>query len=513
MRIKRKNILLKILRLIRFILTSSFFLLFILLFIKLINFNIIVKIQFIPSIFYSISYTKIFIFFSLFILILTSIFGRIYCSFLCPLGLFQEIIIIKKKFSYKNLNFFFLILIPLIVFLLITLFKPFKGFFDPYSLFGKFLVIFVIPFINFINNIFHLVISSILYIRNFFITSYLFFFIFFLFLALIIFSKIYGKVFCNFFCPIGKLLGFFSKISIFKIYIDNNKCTKCLKCEKNCPALCIDTKSFYVDYSRCFLCLKCFICPSDAINYGIFSNKKQLQSYFLNISKNLFFSLILLGIFSKFNSFQIIKEDKHTNNDNKKRILPSPPGSISLNHLKNFCTSCLLCVSHCPTKVLKPSFNEYSFEGLFMPVMNYPQSFCIYECNKCSEICPTGAIRKISLEDKKKIQIGKSFLIKEECIVYKNKLDCGACSEVCPTKAVYMIKYDDTLYAPVIEQDFCVGCGACENVCPAIPKKAIYVKGLKEHSIAKIREKDNYKDIDNKNFENENKMNNEDFPF
>ena len=113
--------------------------------------------------------------------------------------------------------------------------------------------------------------------------------------------------------------------------------------------------------------------------------------------------------------------------------------------------------------------------------MNYLQSYCLYDCNICSQVCPTGAIKPVSAVQKKRIQIGVAKFEIKNCVVYEKETDCGMCNEYCPTKAVILKPYKNGLGIPFIHEDICIGCGACEYVCPAKPNKAIYVEGKYKH--------------------------------
>jgi formate hydrogenlyase subunit 6/NADH:ubiquinone oxidoreductase subunit I len=122
--------------------------------------------------------------------------------------------------------------------------------------------------------------------------------------------------------------------------------------------------------------------------------------------------------------------------------------------------------------------------------MNYNASYCNFDCKICGEVCPSGAISEITLADKHLIQIGKTRLVKEDCIVVTKKKDCGACSEHCPTKAVRMVPYEGKLKIPEVHNEYCIGCGACDHACPTIPRKAIFVESNHIHQQAKPPEKE-----------------------
>ncbi|MBE0642331.1 MAG: 4Fe-4S dicluster domain-containing protein, partial [Bacteroidales bacterium] len=139
-----------------------------------------------------------------------------------------------------------------------------------------------------------------------------------------------------------------------------------------------------------------------------------------------------------------------------------------------------------PTGVLQPSLNEYGWLNVMQPVMDPHTGYCNYECVRCLEVCPTGAITRLSPEEKKKVQIGRTRFIEELCVVTKDNTACGACSEHCPTKAVNMIPWKGgKLTIPNVDNTICVGCGACEFACPTTPR-SIVVDGNPIHRIAEM---------------------------
>jgi ferredoxin len=162
-----------------------------------------------------------------------------------------------------------------------------------------------------------------------------------------------------------------------------------------------------------------------------------------------------------------------------------PPGSSGVERFLDRCTACHLCISECPTGVLQPAFLEYGLLGLMKPRLDYRVAFCNFDCRRCGEVCPDGAIDLLDLAAKHLAKIGEARFNKDKCVVVTNGTDCAACSEHCPTKAVSTIPYGDNLRLPSLNDELCVGCGACEHVCPAKPDKAIKVTGLREHGWAK----------------------------
>ena len=158
----------------------------------------------------------------------------------------------------------------------------------------------------------------------------------------------------------------------------------------------------------------------------------------------------------------------------------TPPGSLSAKHFAQHCTACQLCIAECPNQVLRPS---QDLETLMQPVMQYERGYCRPECTRCSQLCPTGAIRPITREEKTARQIGHAVWIRKNCVVVTDGVACGNCARHCPTGAIEMVPLedDDERLIPVVNESKCIGCGACENLCPSRPYSAIYVEGYEVH--------------------------------
>ena len=173
-----------------------------------------------------------------------------------------------------------------------------------------------------------------------------------------------------------------------------------------------------------------------------------------------------------------------------KREFPlSPPGSKSFAHLSRRCVACHLCVAQCPSHVLRPSKEQYAAAGFSQPTMVFDvHAFCNYDCTICGQVCPAGAIKPMSVEEKHRTQIGRVVFIKDNCVVVTDGTNCGACAEHCPTQAVHMVPLTGSLTIPDTNPSLCVGCGACESICPVRPYRAIHVEGLPIHGEAVLPE-------------------------
>ncbi len=442
------------------------------------------------------------------VIILTALFGRVYCSYLCPLGVLQDIIIfIKGRFTRNGYRFRFkkalnILRYTILGILIIFLFTGsifFINLLDPYSIFGRFSADLFRPLYVGLNN---LSVSILEHFEIYYFYPYelkklslsLLWLPASFFILITGLSLISGRLYCNTVCPVGTLLGLLSRISVFKIRIDKTICTKCGKCMFVCKANCINIKEQKVDFSRCVGCYNCIAtCPEDAINYRHTNNKKQeIATSETDYKKRQFLLNTFLFIGGLFGFKSIAQDYPYQSNQDKNKPIPvkrnhpiTPPGSLNIEHFKNACTACHLCVNACPTDVLQPVLFDYGLSGMLQPKMDYFASYCNYSCTVCSEVCPTGAILPITEKEKKTTQIGIAQFLKQNCIVYKDNTACGACAEHCPTTAVTMVPYGDGLKIPEMRPEICIGCGACEYACPAEPHKAIYVKSNTDHQLAK----------------------------
>lgn len=461
--------------------------------------NGFVAIQFIPSFIKYLAVGGIFSAGFILIIMLTVLSGRVYCSTICPLGILQDIFSRlsfrkKRKRKFKNskphnILRYSILGVSVVTFLSGSIFG--LTLLDPYSNYGRIASNIFRPLVIFSNNI----IASLFEVfENYSVFPVDFkgiepvalIFSLTLFTIVFVLSIKKGRIFCNTICPVGTLLGLISKVSVFKIAIDENACKSCGLCEKVCKSGCIDSKSKEIDFSRCVSCFNCFeSCPTDGLKYSykyrFGKNEQKDDESKRDFLKKTAVYLIGLSFISK--AQEKIKVYSQNKIVPDRKLPVSPPGSKSIEEFNDKCTACHLCVSACPTQVLQPSFLEYGFTGMLQPRMDNFKGFCNFECNLCGEICPNGAILPLKLEEKKLTQIGKAIFIRDNCVVITQGTDCGACSEHCPTKAVHMVP-EKNLLVPEVNDKICIGCGACEFACPTKPYKAIYVNGSAEHILA-----------------------------
>lgn len=173
-----------------------------------------------------------------------------------------------------------------------------------------------------------------------------------------------------------------------------------------------------------------------------------------------------------------------------------PPGAISLERFKDVCTGCQICVTQCPSHVLRPTGLEYGIDYMLKPRIAYIDSYCNYECTVCSEVCPTHAIKPLTKEEKATTQVGIATFFINRCIVKTEGTDCGACSEHCPTQAVHMVPYESTLTIPQVNPDLCIGCGGCESICPVRPMRAIIIKANEVHKFVEKPKEEEVKKVE-----------------
>ena len=448
------------------------------------------------------------------LVLLTLLAGRVYCSVICPLGVMQDIVSWisgrrkkkKYRFSYSpKVKWLRYGVLGLFVIALIAGVGSFVALLAPYSSYGRIATNLFAPVYRWGNNLLAYFAeradSYAFYETEVWLKSLPTFLIAAVtFVVLITLAWRNGRTYCNTICPVGTVLGFFSRFSLFRPVIDAEKCKNCSLCSRGCKAACIDYKNHRIDYSRCVACMDCIdTCKHDALRLEYRWKKtnktatdKPAQTVtseqidtarrsFLSATAVLAATSVVKAQEKKVDGGLAVIEDKKI----PVRATPIvPPGAWSARHFARHCTACQLCVSACPNNVLRPSTEP---ARLMQPEMSYERGYCRPECTHCSDVCPAGAIRPITIEEKSSARIGHAVWIRKNCIPLTDGVECGNCARHCPSGAILMVPSDsedpNSVRIPVVNAERCIGCGACENLCPARPFSAIYVEGHTMHSV------------------------------
>ena len=516
-------------------------------------FGWLAKIQFLPAVL-ALNFVVIAI-----LLVLTLLFGRIYCSVICPLGIFQDCVSNlssrrkgkKARFSYsKEIKWLRYGVLVLFVIALVAGLNALVALLAPYSAYGRMVQSLLAPVWQWGNNLLawiaerqdsYAFVTKDVWLKSLptLIVAAV------TFVVVVVLAWRNGRTYCNTICPVGTTLSFFSRFAMFRPVIDKSKCKSCHACERKCKAACIDVDNHKIDYSRCVDCFDCIdSCRLGALKYrfawgrGVGSGSTGAETpqnapvgskMTSDESKNgqnrssaaptpvaepvvrqgsptieatdngrrafLVGGAAVIGG-SLLSSIPMRAEEEEIKD--KKRdggfaeVLPkkapnrktpiTPFGSESVEKFYKHCTACQLCVTVCPNNVLRPSSR---LEHLMQPEMSFEKGYCRPECVKCSEVCPAGAILKITPEEKTEWKVGTAGVDYDLCVVNRDGVSCGNCARHCPVEAIRMVRKnpDDekSPRIPSVNEEKCIGCGACENLCPSRPISAITVNGYSVH--------------------------------
>ena len=444
-----------------------------------------------------------------FLVVLTLVFGRIYCSVICPLGVMQDVISRlhgmrkKNRFTYsKEKRWLRYSVLAVFVVSALAGVNAVVSLLAPYSSYGRIASSLMKPVYTAGNNVLATIAEH--------FNSYAFYSVdvwmrslptlIVASVTLVVIAVLAwrgGRTYCNTVCPVGTILSFLARFSWFKVRIDGAKCVECGLCTKNCKASAIDFKNHKIDYGRCVVCGDCIDkCHKGAISLsqplprrdGLKPDGPSSPTGGVDGAGRRSF---LLGMAVAATGAALAQEKKKVDGGLaaiEDKIAPerltkiTPPGSLSAQQFAQHCTACQLCVSTCPNGVLRPSTDLSKF---MQPTVSYERGYCRPECTKCGEVCPTGAIKPITRADKSAIQVGHAVWVRKNCVPVADGMECGNCARHCPTGAITMVPInpDDerSLKIPAVNEARCIGCGACENLCPARPFSAIYVEGHEVH--------------------------------
>ena len=443
------------------------------------------------------------------IILVTLLVGRVYCSVICPFGIYQDVVNRvacwfktkkQRRTSYAQAHngWRYGILAAVLLSTVLGFTLPLV-YLDPYGLYGKICVKLGRPLVALVSGSEY---------HGFVWTAFAFAMVVFVTVTLLAAFK--GRFYCNTICPVGSLLGLISKHAAFRLTVDMDKCRHCLLCGKSCKAYCLDSKNVHFDYSRCVMCLDCTqACSEDAIHLAFAWKRKPKAAPSTSASaptsapvptqnrRQFLLSAWGIGIGTVLGGGAGVVSLR---NKEKVRLkAPMPPGAVNVERLMDKCIACYACVTACPANIIRPSLMQLGWEGIMLPSLNYDFGFCGYECQRCQIVCPTDALQTMSLEAKKRVKLGVAKFTVQNCIIVKEGTDCGACDEHCPVKAVSLQpKEGYPKPIPKVAAKLCIGCGGCQFICPAQPK-AIEVVPMPEQRVAdlpKIDAKIEIQDVD-----------------
>lgn len=488
---------------VRVIIASLFFVLITLLFLDTTGalhlwFGWMAKIQLLPAVL-ALNFAVVAV-----LALVTLLFGRIYCSVICPLGIMQDIISWfsarrkgkRARFTYKKANNWLRYgMLVLFVVLMVAGVSSIAALIAPYSAYGRIASNLLSPVWGWMVNLAAAIDGRIgaynIYPTDVYIKSLPLFIV-----ALVTFIVIFiiawkgGRTWCNTICPVGTVLGAISRFSIFRVEIDESKCTGCTICSKKCKSSCINPAEHKIDYSRCVACFDCIDnCSQGAIRYKLRSSKKKSaeEEAKADAGRRAFLiGSVMAGTAAAFEAKAQKLDGGLAEVLDKKvpergeRIVPA--GAESIKHFHQHCTACQLCVQNCPNKVLRPSAD---FDHFMQPEMQFDKGYCRPECTNCSQVCPAGAIKPITPEEKTVVHIGHAVVNHDLCVSVTDEVGCGTCARNCPVGAIKMVPRNPedkkSPRVPAVDEAMCIGCGKCEYLCPARPYSAIHVDGNLVH--------------------------------
>jgi ferredoxin len=300
-----------------------------------------------------------------------------------------------------------------------------------------------------------------------------------LFLFILFLNRIRPRFWCRVLCPLGALLGIFSRFSLLKLNKDQEKCTKCQRCTKSCQGAASPIPGQEWESAECLFCFNCInACPEDALSFRFSRIPKTNKRP--DIGRRVLLTGLLAGVSLPF----LGKLDCQIHKVSDPRLI-RPPGSLEESDFLSLCQRCGLCMKACPTNVIHPTIAEAGMAGFWTPHLIMTLGYCEYTCTLCGSVCPTGAIKEISVKEKieRPIKIGSAYIDRGRCLPWSGNGPCIVCEEHCPTspKAIYLreelVSAPDEkrqkVKVPYVDLKRCVGCGICEYKCPVKGRPAI----------------------------------------
>jgi polyferredoxin len=326
-------------------------------------------------------------------------------------------------------------------------------------------------------------------------------FILFLLIAILFMNRFIPRFWCRALCPLGAFLGVMSRFALFGMEKDHSKCTDCNLCLVHCQGADSPQGGVKHRQDECHMCLNCeTACPEDVIKFKFLPNRKSEQ-----LEPDLKRRTVVASAAAGAVAIPALRIANWPDRAYSEKVI-RPPGAVEERDFLERCIRCAECMKVCPNNALHPAFFEAGLEGLWTPILIPRIGYCEFSCVLCGQVCPTGAIQKIDEKqkmgiDQKPISIGTAMYDQGRCLPWAMATPCIVCEEFCPTspKAIWAEEVDvpkreatyeksgehakmTTIHVqrPHVDPSLCIGCGACEKVCPIVDKPAVYVTNAGE---------------------------------
>jgi MauM/NapG family ferredoxin protein len=416
--------------------------------------------------------------------------GRFFCAYVCPMGSaidFLDLLFwrrknrpgIKNEAAWRRVKYFFLF-----VFLGSSLAGLTLAYLlDPLPFLTRFYTFFLYPLaITLLNLSLDLIrpvarglgwmdLSYQSYSQPLF---YMTLFTFLIFSGVVFLNRMVPRFWCRYLCPLGALLSFLSPLGLFKRRV-SPECNECLKCVRNCPMGAIEQDPRKTRLPECIQCRTCArICPKTAITFPPLPSSGRAQQaggeYLpADFSRRGFLYSFTGGLTAAF----LAGRTPFSHTLGKQQLI-RPPGALPEPEFLRTCIRCGECMKSCITNTLQPGLWDSGLAGLWTPKMDLRFAACEQSCNVCGRVCPTQAVRSLSLEEKTHAKVGTAILQKERCLVWAQDKLCLICDEICPYNAI-VFRAVEGYRRPVVIASKCNGCGFCEQRCPVGGASAIVV--------------------------------------
>ncbi|SHJ06564.1 MauM/NapG family ferredoxin-type protein [Malonomonas rubra DSM 5091] len=428
---------------------------------------------------------------ALLLLVLTAFFGRFFCGWICPLGTTLDGCgkLTGRGSHLTNRNWRklkYLLLFGMTAAALGGV--QLLGLFDPLAIFLRSLTLSIYPAYNLLlNGLFDwgyqhdLPLLSSLYplfrdnLMAFFQPSYtLGLFTLFVFLTILLLERVERRFWCKNLCPLGALLGLCSSHALLK-RVPDGLCVDCSICASECRMDVVAKEG--QRNGECIACLDCTdYCPQERARF-VFKGGTRRQAHVDIGRRDLLLSVSAGAMIAPVGR---IAPDSYKLNP----YLLRPPGAVAEDEFLRRCVRCGECMKVCIGQALHPALLEAGATGLWTPLLVARLGYCEFNCTLCGQVCPTGAIKLLPVELKRKTIIGLAVFDRNRCLPFARGEECLVCEEHCPTPEKAIV-FDEksvdfggemrTLKVPRVVTELCIGCGICETKCPLDGVSAIRV--------------------------------------